>query len=74
MRFCGHGEGRASFAECRGVGRSDQLECMHAVRGGDVLYSDRWDGSGVWFVTAAFLGMHPNVEMRGAYRCKMRPS
>ena len=32
------------FAEWRGVDRRDGLGWLHAVRGGDVLYSIRWVG------------------------------
>ena len=58
------------LAEWRGVGRSDQLECVHAVRCGDVLYSDRWDGSCVCFTKVAFLG----TQLIIARGCEVRPS
>ena len=33
---------KGAFAEWRGVDRRDGLECVLAVRDGDVLYSIRW--------------------------------
>ncbi len=33
---------KGAFAEWRGVDRRDGLECLLAVRDGDVLYSIRW--------------------------------